>query len=70
MSERFEVNFNNKEVRMYFYMVVPVLVTAIIFIFFVDQNNTYAPFVTLIIFWTSYYTWRYFYRKKKNKSTK
>ena len=68
MSERFELSFKNKEVRVYFYMAIPVLIAATILIFFVDQPNGYIPFITLIIFWTSYYTWRFFYRKKKRKN--
>ena len=68
MSERFELSFKNKEVRMWLYLMVPTFIIGSIIIFYSQQKYQYIPLSLLAIVWTVYYLWRYFYRKKmKNK---
>lgn len=70
MSDRFDLSFKNKEVRMYFYLVVPTLIIGIIILLFYDEKYPYAPFSLLVAFWTIFYTWRFFYRRKKKKEVR
>lgn len=66
MSERFELSFKNKEVRMWCYLAIP---TFIIIILMVNYSDTNYQFVVLLAFWVIFYTWRYFYRKKNKDKT-
>ena len=68
MSERFELSFKNKEVRMWFYLMVPTFIIGSIFIFYGEQKYQYIPLLVLVIVWTVFYLWRYFYRKKMRTS--
>ncbi len=70
MSERFELSFKNKEVRMWFYFAVPTFVIGSIFIFFIEQKYQYIPLFVLVIAWTSFFLWRFFYRKKNRGKEK
>lgn len=70
MSERFELSFKNKEVRMWFYLMVPTFIIGSIFIFFGEQQYQYIPLLVLVIAWTVFYLWRYFYRKKRENKVK
>jgi len=67
MSERFELSFKNKEVRVWFYLAVPTLIIGIIIIYYGEQNYQYIP---LLVFWTIFYIWRFFYRRKRKKEEK
>ncbi|MCM3711755.1 hypothetical protein [Sporosarcina luteola] len=64
MSERYELSFKNKEVRMYVYLVVPTLIIASILIFYGEQNYHFIPLLAFLII---FYVWRYFYRRKRKK---
>ncbi|MCZ8540204.1 hypothetical protein [Psychrobacillus psychrodurans] len=67
MSERFELSFKNKEVRMWFYLAVPAFIIGCIFIFYGEQKYQYIPLSVLVIAWTIFYIWRFFYRRKQKK---
>jgi len=64
MSERFELSFKNKEVRMWFYLAVPSFIIAITLIYYGEQNYQFIP---LIVFWTVFYIWRFLYRRQQKK---
>ena len=70
MSERFELSFKNKEVRMWFYIVVvPIFTIGSLFLFIGGITFNYVAWVLLVIAWITFYTWRFLYRRKqKNKN--
>ncbi|MFF2753055.1 hypothetical protein ACFVR1_04755 [Psychrobacillus sp. NPDC058041] len=70
MSERFELSFKNKEVRMWFYLAVPTFIIGSIIIFYDDQKYQYVRLLVLVIAMTIFYIWRFFYRKKQKKEVK
>jgi len=71
MSERFELSFKNKEVRMWFYLAVPAFIIGSIFMIYGEQKyQRYIPFLVLVITWTIFYIWRFFYRKKQKQEVK
>ena len=70
MSERFELSFKNKEVRMSFYLAVPMFIVGTIIIFYGEQKYQYIPLLLLVSTWTIFYIWRFFYRKKQKKEVK
>ncbi|WP_313894436.1 hypothetical protein [Psychrobacillus sp.] len=71
MSDRFDLSFKNKEVRMWLYLAVPTfIVGSIIILFFDQQKYPYAPLSLLIAFWSIFYTWRFFYRRNKKKEVR
>lgn len=67
MSERFELSFKNKEVRMWFYLVIPAFIIGSLIIFYGDQKYQYIRLLVLVIAWVIFYIWRFFYRKKQKK---
>ena len=67
MSERFELSFKNKEVRMWFYLAVPAFIIEIIFIFYGEQKYQYIPLLVLVITWTIFYIWRFFTVRNRRK---
>ena len=67
MSERFELSFKNKEVRMWCYLAVPATIIGIIIIYYGEQNYQYIP---LLVFWTIFFIWRFFYRRKQKREGK
>lgn len=67
MSERFELNFKNKEVRMWFYLAVPSFIIAIILIYGGEQKYQFIPLFAL---WTVFYIWRFLYRRQQKKEGK
>ncbi|TQR14771.1 hypothetical protein [Psychrobacillus vulpis] len=71
MSERFELSFKNKEVRMWFYWAVPMFIIGSIIIFYGEQKyQRYVPLLMIVITWTIFYLWRFFYRRKQKKEEK
>ncbi|WP_036659334.1 hypothetical protein [Paenisporosarcina sp. HGH0030] len=70
MSERFELSFKNKEVRMWFYLAVPAFIIGSIIIFYGEQKYQYIRLLVLVIAWTIFYIWRFFYRKEQKKEVK
>ena len=70
MSERFELSFKNKEVRMGFYLAVPTFIIGSVIIFYGEQKYQYIRLLLLVIAWTFFYIWRFFYRKKQKKEVK
>ncbi|MEI4770961.1 hypothetical protein WAX74_15165 [Psychrobacillus sp. FJAT-51614] len=70
MSERFELNFKNKEVRIWFYLVIPTFIVGSIFILYGEQKYQSIPMLLLVIACTIFYTWRFYYRKKQKKEGK
>ncbi len=67
MSERSELNFKNKEFRIWFYIVVPTFIIGSLFMIFGDSHSNYVPLILLVIAWITSYTWRFLYRRKQKK---
>ncbi|MGE6489821.1 hypothetical protein [Paenisporosarcina sp. NPDC076898] len=67
MSERFELSFKNKQVRMWFYLAVPTFIIASIIIFYGEQKYQYVGWLVLVIALAIFYTWRFFTRGNKRK---
>ena len=70
MSERFELSFKNKEVRMGFYLAVPTFIIGSLIIFYGEQKYQFICLLLLVIAWTFFYIWRFYYRKKQKKEVK
>ena len=43
MSERIELSFKNREVRMSFYLAIPTFIIGSLFIFYGEQKYPYIP---------------------------
>lgn len=67
MSERFEVSFKNKEVKMWFYIMGPYLIVGGFILFFGGHKYQYVQFSLLVIALITYYFWRFLYRRKQKK---
>ncbi len=67
MAERVDMSFKNKEVKMWFLIMVPVFVIGSITMLTEEPASRYLPFLILIAGWIIYYTWRFQYRKKKKE---
>lgn len=70
MSDRIEMSFKNKEIRMWAYIMVPTVIVGSILIL---RGNAIQGFdyrfvnlLLLLISQAIYYTWRFQYRKKQN----
>lgn len=62
------MSFKNKEVKMWFLIMVPVFILGSIALFTSEPTSRYLPFLILIMGWISYYIWRFQYRKKKKET--
>ena len=60
MNERFELNFKNKEVRVWLYLF---LVTVIISVFVGSYSGMQYVIMPSVLFFISYRSWRFFYRR-------
>jgi hypothetical protein len=61
MSDRFELSFKNKVVRMWLIIMIPAVIAEILIIQF-----TKIP-VFPSISWTIFFIWLYFYKRKQKK---
>lgn len=68
MAERFEMNFKNPELKMWFIVMTPFIVIGGIALLMNDPSTRYVPFLSLIIGYAIYYIWRFRFRKKKRKA--
>lgn len=68
MAERFEMNFKNPELKMWFIVMTPFIVIGGIALLMNDPSTRYVPFLSLIIGYAIYYIWRFRFRKKKQKA--
>ncbi|MFC4408941.1 hypothetical protein ACFOZY_00685 [Chungangia koreensis] len=68
-SDRIELSFKNKEIRMWAFIMVPTVVVGFILLYFAEEADHFgfrvAPYVLLMLSYAFYYIWRYRYRKKK-----
>ncbi|MEK4485415.1 hypothetical protein MHH81_07380 [Psychrobacillus sp. FSL H8-0484] len=69
MSDRFELSFKNKEVRIWFVIMVPVVIGSVLFMLFTEIK--YQSLVSLfpVMGWLIFYIWRYLYRRKQKKES-
>lgn len=70
MSDRFKLSFKNKEVRMWVYLMVPTFIIGSIIIFYGEQKYQYIPLLLVVLGWTFFYIWRFYYHKKQKKEFK
>ncbi|PKH11182.1 hypothetical protein [Planomicrobium sp. MB-3u-38] len=68
MAERVDMSFKNKEVKMWFMIMVPVFILGSIALFTNEPTSRYLPFLIMMIGLAIYYSWRFSYRKKKKES--
>ena len=61
MSDRFELSFKNKVVRMWLIIMIPALIVEILIVKF-----TKVPVFTLIP-WAIFFVWYYFHKRKLKK---
>ena len=67
MTERFDLSFKNKEVRMWLYIMVPTFIIGSLLLLFGDFKDQYIRFGLLVIAIIFFYVWRYLYRRKQTK---
>lgn len=65
MAERVDMSFRNKEVKMWFMIMVPVIIIGMFTLFINDGTTSWLQFIILLAGLASYYTWRFRYRKKQ-----
>ncbi|MFC3210235.1 hypothetical protein [Planomicrobium okeanokoites] len=68
MAERVDMSFKNKEVKMWFMIMLPVFILGTIALFTSEPTSRYLPFLIMMIGLAIYYSWRFRYRKKKKES--
>lgn len=68
MADRVEMSFKNKEVKMWFVIMIPFFLIASFFLFEGNPANRSLPFLLLLLAWAIYYSWRYRYRKKQKNT--
>ncbi|HSP22801.1 MAG TPA: hypothetical protein VLQ20_10820 [Planococcus sp. (in: firmicutes)] len=69
MNERFNLSFKNKEVRMWFYIMLPIAAIGFFILFSAAYKYNNLAILLVMIGWLIYYIWRFQYRKKKIKET-
>ncbi|XKI11035.1 Permease [Sporosarcina sp. ANT_H38] len=62
MSDRFELSFKNKVVRMWLIIMVPTVIAEILLMQFNELT-----FLLSVISWTIFLIWHYFYKRKQKK---
>ncbi|MCM3357308.1 MULTISPECIES: hypothetical protein [unclassified Psychrobacillus] len=67
MSERFDLSFKNKEVRMWFYIILPTVVACSIALLIINPYYAYIPQVIIFVAWIIYYLWRFFHRRHRDQ---
>ena len=65
MTERFDLSFKNKEVRMWLYIMVPTFIIGSLLLIFGDNKDQYIRFSVLVIAIIVFYIWRFVYRRKQ-----
>lgn len=70
MAQRFDLSWNNKEVRVWVYFMLPLAVLTLVLFAIFDATSPYYPFALFIPFVSglSYRWWRTIYRKKSTPS--
>lgn len=64
MEERFELSFQNKEVRMWCYIMIPIIFVSILLMLFFQNSISPIIHFSPTIGWILYGFWRYFFQKK------
>lgn len=62
MRGRIQSKEKHRELRMWFYLAIPTILTGVPLIYYGKQPYQYIP---LFLFFTVFYSWRSFYRKKQ-----
>ncbi|RAZ77656.1 hypothetical protein DP120_09235 [Planococcus halotolerans] len=68
MAERVDMSFRNKEVKMWFIIMVPIFIIGSIAMLTNEPASRYLPFLILMAGFATYYIWRYRYRRRKKKT--
>ncbi|HJF31347.1 MAG TPA: hypothetical protein K8V56_06150 [Sporosarcina psychrophila] len=69
MSDRFELNFKNKEVRIWLVIMIPAMIAGVLIMLFAETKQQYITSSFPVIAWMIFYIWRYFYRRKQKKES-
>lgn len=68
MADRVEMSFKNKEEKMWFTIMIPVVVMAFFAIFSLHPVAKYLPVFLVLGGYATYYTWRFRYRRKQKSN--
>lgn len=68
MSDRFELSFRNKEVRIWLAIMIPATIAAVVMIIFTETTTLYSTAI-LTVAWLIFLGWRYFYRRRQRRET-
>lgn len=66
MSDRIELSFKNKVVRMAFIIMVPTIIAVILLLLATEIPAAYVTSLPLVS-WTIFFVWLYFYKRKQKK---
>lgn len=65
MADRVEMSFKNKEVKMWFLIMIPVVIMGTFAIFSSDPIARFVPIFLLFGGLATYYIWRFRYRRRQ-----
>lgn len=68
MAERFEMSFKNPELKMWFLIMLPVVIIGLLALLLNDGITSWIQLIVFTAGLVTYYSWRYRYRKKKKKN--
>lgn len=63
------MSFRNKEVKMWFMIMIPIFIIGFISMLTSEPASRYLPFLILMAGLATYYTWRFQYRRRKKKTS-
>ena len=67
MSERFELSFRNREVKMWVYLMGPIVIVGSLILLFGDHKYQFVRLLLLVIAIITFYLWRFLYKRKQKK---
>lgn len=67
MSERFELSFKNKKVRVWLIIMIPTVIIEISLLIFTEIQQGYITGFFPLISWTVYFIWLYSYNRKQKE---
>ena len=69
MSDRFELSFKNKEVRMWIVIMVLATIAETLIVLFTEIQHEYITGSFSLMAWTFFFVWRYLYRREQKKES-
>ena len=69
MSDRFELSFKNKEVRIWMVIMVLATIAGALIVLFTEIQHLFITGSFPVLAWMIFYIWRYFYRRKQKETS-